>query len=65
MGTVTTVRCRRLERVREDFQKLDGPFFGPEATKENRERYREISDTAGKLLRATISLIDEGKMATQ
>jgi len=59
---------RRLDaaawkEVRDDFQKLNAPLFGPEATKEGRDRSFEISNSAGKMLRATIDLINQGKMS--
>lgn len=59
---------RRLDaaawkEVRDDFQKLNAPLFGPEATQEKRDRSIEISDSAGKMLRATIALINQEKLS--
>jgi hypothetical protein len=51
------------KEVRDDFQKLNAPLFGPEATKEGRDRSFEISDSTSKMLRATIDLINQGKIS--
>jgi hypothetical protein len=51
------------KEVRDDFQKLNAPLFGHEATKEGRDRSLEISDSAGKMLRGAIDLINQGKIS--
>ncbi|KAK1831536.1 hypothetical protein QBC39DRAFT_408112 [Podospora conica] len=57
---------RRLDaaawkELRDDWQKLNIPLVGPEAA-QNRDRFIDISDATGKMLRATLDLMNEGKV---